>query len=77
MDILCGNLRELKHEQQQQQHDAQPDAKSGDPWQGRLSNVPFDCYIQEYGVQLAEEDVTSDGHDWLRMFQILGTSIRG
>ncbi|GAM89063.1 hypothetical protein ANO11243_070970 [Dothideomycetidae sp. 11243] len=77
IDILCGNLRELKDEQlagsaaDQTEPSADPDA-----WSGKLSNIPFECCIQEYGQQLDAEDMApGDETTWTRIFAMFETTI--
>ncbi|KAF7194474.1 Protection of telomeres protein 1 [Pseudocercospora fuligena] len=44
---------------------------------GQVSNTPFECCIQEYGVELDDYDKTSDeSKGWKRMHSLFGVTIR-
>ncbi|KXS97459.1 hypothetical protein AC578_7355 [Pseudocercospora eumusae] len=44
---------------------------------GQVRNIPFECCIQEYGVELDDHDKTSDeSKGWKRMHSLFGVTIR-
>lgn len=49
------------------------------PGLGQISNTPFACCIQQYGVRVeaeeGEEDNAGEGKRWQRMFGLFGTKI--
>ena len=73
MDILCGNLVELKEGAVVRALN-----DTHDPWSGALSNVPFTCCLNEYGQPLDEEDVEADGRSdgWIRLYEIFETTVQ-
>ncbi|KAF2156559.1 hypothetical protein K461DRAFT_288963 [Myriangium duriaei CBS 260.36] len=79
IDILCGNLRELKTDQNAAAAaaDALLDLPvDEDRWSGKLSNIPFDCCIEEYGQPLDDDDRWSpDDPGWIRLFAMFETTI--
>ncbi|PSK42871.1 hypothetical protein B9Z65_6825 [Elsinoe australis] len=73
-DIIWGNLAELKTAAE-----AMPDFSKGekDYWAGMLSNLPFDCCIQEHGQQLDDDDAAGgdDSDGWIRLFSLFETKV--
>lgn len=73
-DIIWGNLAELKTTAE-----AMPDFSEGekDYWAGMLSNLPFDCCIQEHGQQLDDDDAAGgdDNDGWIRLFSLFETKV--
>lgn len=59
--------------------EAHEDAVGCSPGLGQISNKPFVCCIQQYGVRVeageAGEDNAGDGKRWQRMFGLFGTKI--
>lgn len=59
--------------------EADGDAVGCSPGLGQISNKPFVCCIQQYGVRVeageAGEDNAGDGKRWQRMFGLFGTKI--
>jgi len=77
MDILCGNLTELKSEGMKYHDTAGRYDDSGNYWQDRLSNLPFHCCIQEYGQPLDDIDISNSAEtdQWIRLFEMFETTI--
>lgn len=71
MDILCGNLRELKDEQLAEAC-GKPDHAD---MMSRLSNLPFECCIEEYGWPKDDIDKSPGDSGWVRMFAMFETTI--
>jgi hypothetical protein len=62
MFLLWGNLEEMRREE----------TRVGEG----LSNKPFECCIQEYGVELDNDDPAKrPGNEWLRLYSMFGTTI--
>ena len=55
------------------------EAAGQNPGLGQISNKPFACCIQQYGVKVeaeeGEEDNAGEGKRWQRMFGLFGTKI--
>ena len=72
MSILWGNLEELKGAVTSHS----PGIDQSDPWESKLSNVPFECCIEEYGQELDPEDIAGATPDeFVRIFQMTKTTI--
>ncbi|PNS17600.1 hypothetical protein CAC42_2995 [Sphaceloma murrayae] len=75
LDIVCGNLTELKEAQE-----GMVPSHGQDLWGGKLSNLPFDCCIQEYGQRLDDDDHPQTAQDgvadgWIRLFSLFETVV--
>jgi hypothetical protein len=91
MFTLWGNLEEKKTAAQEAVRKGKPPADSDDeneqeagnnePNKMQLTNRPFSCCIQQYGVKVTESDPTKasagNGKRWQRMFGLFGTMIAG
>ncbi|KAF5025898.1 hypothetical protein F66182_2017 [Fusarium sp. NRRL 66182] len=91
MFLLWGNLEEKKEAAQEAARKGQPPCDSDDEDQERpesvgsrkiqLTNRPFSCCIQQYGIKVAEPDPAKanagEGKRWQRMFRLFGTMIAG
>ncbi|KAG8631969.1 hypothetical protein KVT40_001109 [Elsinoe batatas] len=74
-DIIWGNLTELKAAAE-----SDPQVKSDEKeyWSAKLSNLPFDCCIQEYGQPVDADDEATLGLDsrgWIRLFSLCETMV--
>ncbi|KAM0345195.1 hypothetical protein ACHAPU_006831 [Fusarium lateritium] len=86
---LWGNLEERKTAAQEAARQGKPPADSDDEGQQQsvtakpgkmpLSNRPFSCCIQQYGIKVAERDPSranaGDGKRWQRMYRLFGSMI--
>ena len=76
LSTLWGNLEEIKTKAAMLDDEPQLDGVMSDPWNGQLSNVPFECCIEEYGQMLDPEDRhDTSSEDFIRLFQMTNTSI--
>ncbi|KAF2226037.1 hypothetical protein BDZ85DRAFT_258489 [Elsinoe ampelina] len=74
-DIIWGNLAELKTAAE---GDPQVNSVEKDYWSAKLSNLPFDCCIQEYGQPVEADDENRLGPDsrgWIRLFSLCETMV--
>ncbi|RFN45978.1 protection of telomeres protein 1 [Fusarium flagelliforme] len=91
MFTLWGNLEEKKMDAQEAARKGEPPADSDDEngqvggnsesGKMQLTNRPFPCCIQQYGVKVSESDPArasaGNGKRWQRMFRLFGTMIAG
>jgi len=91
MFTLWGNLEEKKMAAQEAARKGEPPADSDDEngqvggnsesGKMQLTNRPFPCCIQQYGVKVSESDPArasaGNGKRWQRMFRLFGTMIAG
>jgi len=74
--ILWGNLEELKSAANEMSASIVENDPIHDPWNGALSNVAFECCIQEYGQKIDRAVGDQDGVDeWVRIYQMFGVTI--
>ncbi|KAF4551104.1 putative protection of telomeres protein [Elsinoe fawcettii] len=75
-DIIWGNLGELKSAARS---DLASEHDPKDYWSGQLSNLPFDCCIQEYGQALDDDDAMVGAEEeelgWMRLFSLCETNV--
>lgn len=61
--------------------DNDPAADTTAPTSSQLTNKPFRCCIEQYGIKVEaetdEEADAGDGYQWKRMFKLFGTQIKG
>ncbi|KAJ6438603.1 F-box domain protein [Purpureocillium lavendulum] len=88
MFILWGDLEEHKSRNNagnaKAGHDKPPDDSDGESPSkptGKVSNRPFPCCVQEYGIKVPERDPgkanAGEGKRWERMYKLFGTKISG
>ncbi|GJN74547.1 hypothetical protein PLICBS_008638 [Purpureocillium lilacinum] len=85
--ILWGDLEEHKSRDTKRAatgHDNPPedsDDESTPNATSKVSNRPFSCCVQEYGIKMPESDPAkanaSDSKRWERMYKLFGTKISG
>jgi len=76
LGILWGNLEEIRTAMTAERTAAvrSDDAGTDQKRNTELSNLPFECCIQEYGQELDSDDqIDADG--WIRLYEISKTTI--
>lgn len=87
MGVLWGNLGEVKDQAAAKRKRVTarnglpappPDSSDGEAEEVTLVNMPFACYIKQYGVPLQrdEEAGAQPVQEWMRVFALMGTQIQ-